>query len=99
MAEALGPVVEAGGHAVLLQHRVGVHHHEALLPQLVVARQHVDAVRVDAAQVGAHHELGGHRRALARHLHGAERVRDEDGEALVIDDDRGLGHGAPLLRD
>jgi hypothetical protein len=99
VSEPLRAVVETGGHAVLLEDGVGVHHHEAVLPQLVIARQHIDAMRVDAAQVGAHHELGGDDRTLTRHLHRGKRVGDERGEPCVIDDDGRLGHRGSLLQD
>src|SRR5213594_3850719 len=88
VAEALLPVEETGGHLVTHDRRLGVHTDIAGLPQLVVAREHADPVRVDTAQVGAHHEPGRHFGDRARHLHGDERGDDELMESGVADEDR-----------
>jgi hypothetical protein len=88
VAEALLPVEETGGHLVTHDRRLGVHTDIAGLPQLVVAREHADPVRVDTAQVGAHHEPGRHLGDRARHLHGDERGDEELLEPGVADEDR-----------
>jgi hypothetical protein len=70
-----------------------VHPDEAVAPQLEVAREHADPVRVHAAEVGADHEAGGDLGGGGRHLRRDQDVHDEAPEMFVAHDDGRLGHG------
>ena len=96
MPQALLPVHQSGGEIVACHRGLRGRVDEAQMRPLDVLGEHADAVGVDAAEIGAHHEIGGEARVLGRHLEGLEHRHDEIGQPLVVDDDGFIGHGDVL---
>jgi hypothetical protein len=95
LADSVLALVSEASGALMIDVSLSVDIHPSVADAFEIERQELEAVRIDATEVGSAERDGDQVGGVFRHMRGSEQSASEVNESGVIDED--VGHLCPMV--